>query len=82
MSSCATAELSASRPITPDGDLEVRADLVVGADGRHTIVRERAGLATMASGAPIDVLWFRLPRTAGRHSPQPAATSCPEASSS
>ena len=53
------------KAITPDGDLEVRADLVVGADGRHTIVRERAGLATLASGAPIDVLWFRLPRTAG-----------------
>lgn len=50
---------------TPDGHLEVRADLVVGADGRHTTVRERAGLATNASGAPIDVLWFRLPRIAG-----------------
>jgi len=49
--------------VTPDGELEVRADLVVGADGRHTTVREHAGLATIASGAPIDVLWFRLPRT-------------------
>ena len=48
-----------------DGDLEVRADLVVGCDGRHSIVRERAGLATQAFGAPIDVLWFRLPRIAG-----------------
>jgi len=53
------------KAVTPDGDLEVRADLVVGADGRHTIVRERAGLATNASGAPIDVLWFRLARSAG-----------------
>src|SRR5260221_3321987 len=52
------------KAVTPDGDLEVRADLVVGSDGRHTIVRERAGLATIASGAPIDVLWFRLPRSA------------------
>jgi 2-polyprenyl-6-methoxyphenol hydroxylase-like FAD-dependent oxidoreductase len=51
--------------VTSDGDLEVRADLVVGSDGRHTTVRERAGLATVASGAPIDVLWFRLPRIAG-----------------
>jgi 2-polyprenyl-6-methoxyphenol hydroxylase-like FAD-dependent oxidoreductase len=51
--------------VTPEGDLDVRADLVVGCDGRHTTVRERAGLATTASGAPIDVLWFRLPRIAG-----------------
>ena len=50
---------------TPDGELEVHADLVVGCDGRHTTVRERAGLATNASGAPIDVLWFHLPRIAG-----------------
>jgi len=47
---------------TPEGRLEVRADLVVGADGRHSTVRERAGLAVDAFGAPIDVLWFRLPR--------------------
>ncbi len=46
---------------TPEGRLEVRADLVVGADGRHSTVRERAGLAVDAFGAPIDVLWFRLP---------------------
>jgi 2-polyprenyl-6-methoxyphenol hydroxylase-like FAD-dependent oxidoreductase len=53
------------KAVTPEGDLEVRADLVVGSDGRHTIVRECAGLATNASGAPIDVLWFHLPRIAG-----------------
>ena len=52
-------------PAISCGDLEVRADLVVGCDGRHTTVRERAGLATKASGAPIDVLWFRFPRIAG-----------------
>jgi 2-polyprenyl-6-methoxyphenol hydroxylase-like FAD-dependent oxidoreductase len=45
---------------TPDGPIEVRADLVVGADGRHSIVRERAGLSTLNLGAPIDVLWMRL----------------------
>ena len=42
----------------------VRADLVVGADGRHTTVRESARLPTEEIGAPIDVLWFRLPRDA------------------
>jgi len=46
----------------PDGALEVRADLVLGADGRHSTVRERAGLQVEAEGAPIDVLWMRLPR--------------------
>jgi 2-polyprenyl-6-methoxyphenol hydroxylase-like FAD-dependent oxidoreductase len=46
----------------PDGPLEVRADLVVGADGRHSTVRERAGLHVDEFGAPMDVLWFRLSR--------------------
>ena len=49
---------------TPDGSLEVRADLVVGADGRHSAVREQAGLKVDEFGAPIDVLWFRLSRSA------------------
>jgi 2-polyprenyl-6-methoxyphenol hydroxylase-like FAD-dependent oxidoreductase len=47
---------------TPEGPLEVRADLVVAADGRASIVRERAGLAVETLGAPMDVLWFRLTR--------------------
>ena len=44
---------------------EIRADLVVGADGRHSVVRQRAGLAVDSLGAPIDVLWMRLPRRPG-----------------
>jgi len=48
------------RATTPDGDLEVRADLVVGADGRHSTVRNRAGLQVEDIGAPMDVLWMRL----------------------
>jgi 2-polyprenyl-6-methoxyphenol hydroxylase-like FAD-dependent oxidoreductase len=47
---------------TPKGELVVRADLVVGADGRHSTVRAKAGLETIDRGAPIDVLWLRLPR--------------------
>src|SRR5437868_1856718 len=35
------------RAETPDGPLEVRAGLVVGADGRHSTVRERAGLKVL-----------------------------------
>jgi 2-polyprenyl-6-methoxyphenol hydroxylase-like FAD-dependent oxidoreductase len=47
---------------TPEGELSIRADLVVGADGRHSTVRERAGLIGDDYGAPMDVLWFRLSR--------------------
>ena len=47
---------------TTDGPLEVRADVVVGADGRHSVVRARAGLSVEEFGAPMDVLWFRLSR--------------------
>src|SRR5712691_11195780 len=47
---------------TSDGPLEVRASLVVGADGRHSVVRARAGLKVNEFGAPMDVLWFRLSR--------------------
>ena len=48
------------RPTTPDGELSIRADLVVGADGRHSTVREKAGFKSDDYGAPMDVLWFRL----------------------
>jgi 2-polyprenyl-6-methoxyphenol hydroxylase-like FAD-dependent oxidoreductase len=47
---------------TPHGVQEIRADLVVGADGRHSVVRERAGLEIDSFGAPIDVLWMRMAR--------------------
>ena len=42
--------------------LEIRAELTVGADGRDSTIRARAGLPVADYGAPIDVLWFRLPR--------------------
>ena len=50
------------RARTPEGEIEIRAPLVVGADGRKSIVRERAGLKVESLGAPIDVLWFRVSR--------------------
>jgi 2-polyprenyl-6-methoxyphenol hydroxylase-like FAD-dependent oxidoreductase len=53
------------RANTSDGPLEVRAGLVVGADGRHSIVRAEAGLSIEEYGAPMDVLWFHLSRRAG-----------------
>jgi 2-polyprenyl-6-methoxyphenol hydroxylase-like FAD-dependent oxidoreductase len=47
---------------TPQGPLEIRATLTVGADGRSSIVRERAGLEIETLSVPIDVLWMRLSR--------------------
>jgi len=46
----------------PQGRLEVRSNLVIGADGRHSIVRDQARLKVEDLGAPMDVLWFRLPK--------------------
>jgi 2-polyprenyl-6-methoxyphenol hydroxylase-like FAD-dependent oxidoreductase len=54
--------VSGIRARTPEGEIEVEADLVVGADGRTSVVRERASLPVEEIGAPIDVLWMRLSR--------------------
>jgi len=53
------------RAKTPDGGLAIRADLVVGADGRHSTVRETSGFKSDDLGAPMDVMWFRLSRKQG-----------------
>lgn len=53
------------RAKTPNGELEIRADLTIGADGRHSTVRGNAGLETLNLGAPMDVLWMRVSRKAG-----------------
>jgi 2-polyprenyl-6-methoxyphenol hydroxylase-like FAD-dependent oxidoreductase len=50
---------------SPEGALRIHADLVVGADGRHSLVRSSAGLEVQELGAPIDVLWFRLSKRPG-----------------
>jgi 2-polyprenyl-6-methoxyphenol hydroxylase-like FAD-dependent oxidoreductase len=42
--------------------LEIRADLVVGSDGRHSTMRAKAGFEVMDLGAPMDVLWLRISR--------------------
>ena len=47
---------------TAEGPLRVKADLVIGADGRHSTIREKAGLTVESFGAPMDVLWFRISR--------------------
>jgi 2-polyprenyl-6-methoxyphenol hydroxylase-like FAD-dependent oxidoreductase len=53
------------RVTTPQGPLELMADLVIGADGRRSTVRSTAGLVVRDLGAPIDVLWMRLPKLPG-----------------
>ncbi|MBR0775409.1 FAD-dependent oxidoreductase [Bradyrhizobium diazoefficiens] len=52
------------RAKTPEGPLDIEADLTIACDGRHSTVRERAGLAVEEIGAPMDVLWFRAGRKA------------------
>jgi 2-polyprenyl-6-methoxyphenol hydroxylase-like FAD-dependent oxidoreductase len=54
-----------TRSNTNDGSIEIRCGLTVGADGRHSMVRERAGLEVMDLGAPMDVMWMRLSRRSG-----------------
>ncbi|HEY0350807.1 MAG TPA: FAD-dependent oxidoreductase [Gemmatimonadales bacterium] len=50
---------------TPRGRLRVTADLVVGADGRSSTVRERAGLEILDIGAPMDALWMQISKAPG-----------------
>src|SRR5436305_5596041 len=57
-----TGRVAGVRAAGPDGSVEVRARLTVGTDGRHSTVRERLGWPVREYGAPMDVLWFRLPR--------------------
>ncbi len=58
-------KIAGVRAKTPGGSLEVQARLTIGADGRHSIVRQKAGLKVIDLGAPIDVLWMRLSRQPG-----------------
>lgn len=51
-----------ARVKTKDGPCDVMSDLLVGADGRTSVVRERAGLEVEVLGAPMDVMWFRVSR--------------------
>jgi 2-polyprenyl-6-methoxyphenol hydroxylase-like FAD-dependent oxidoreductase len=50
---------------TPDGERDFRADLVIGADGRHALTHARAGFEIQELGAPIDVLWMHISKRAG-----------------
>jgi 2-polyprenyl-6-methoxyphenol hydroxylase-like FAD-dependent oxidoreductase len=52
---------------TPEGPVEIRADLTIGCDGRLSIVRQSARLEVEDIGAPMDVLWFRAGRRANEN---------------
>ena len=54
--------VSGVRAVTPEGALQIAADLVIGADGRRSVVRATGGLKVLDIGAPIDVLWMRIPK--------------------
>jgi 2-polyprenyl-6-methoxyphenol hydroxylase-like FAD-dependent oxidoreductase len=45
-----------------DGEFTIHAELVVGTDGRHSTIRDAAGFEVENLGAPMDVLWMRLPK--------------------
>jgi 2-polyprenyl-6-methoxyphenol hydroxylase-like FAD-dependent oxidoreductase len=53
------------RANTPEGELEIHADLVIGADGRHSITQTRAHLEQLQFGVPIDALWMRISKKDG-----------------
>ena len=50
---------------TPEGECDFRADLVIGADGRHAITHTRAGFELQELGVPIDVLWMHISKQEG-----------------
>ena len=56
--------VSGVRAKTSNGELNIRAELTVACDGRHSTLRERAGLKVDDLGAPMDVMWFRISRKA------------------
>lgn len=53
------------RAKTSSGEIELRSDLVFGADGRNSTIRDRAGLELREFGVPIDVLWMRISKHDG-----------------
>lgn len=58
------ARIAGVKAKTPEGTIDIEADLTIACDGRHSLVRERAGLVIEEIGAPMDVLWFRAGKRA------------------
>lgn len=49
----------------PSGSLSIRSHLVVGADGRNSVVRAKAGLEVESFGSPSEVVWMKLSKQRG-----------------
>ncbi|WP_137133752.1 FAD-dependent oxidoreductase [Rhizobium sp. FKY42] len=58
-------KVSGLRLETPEGALMLRSELVVAADGRHSVVREKAGLEVESFGSPSEVVWMKLSKKEG-----------------
>src|SRR5437899_6850254 len=61
---CENDRVIGVRAKTPRGEVELRADIVIGCDGRSSTVRDRADFQVREYGAPIDVLWMRISKRA------------------
>jgi 2-polyprenyl-6-methoxyphenol hydroxylase-like FAD-dependent oxidoreductase len=57
------SDIPEANPNAPS--LDIRADLVIAADGRHSLLRDKAGFEAVELGAPMDVLWMRLSKRTG-----------------
>src|SRR5439155_4888027 len=57
-------DIAGVRANPPEGVIDIEADLTVACDGRHSLLRQRAGLDVEEIGAPMDVLWFRAGKDA------------------
>ncbi|MCV7339965.1 hypothetical protein MHAE_05022 [Mycobacterium haemophilum DSM 44634] len=62
-SGCLSSGIAGVTAQAADGPIEIRADLTVACDGRWSVIRDRSGLPVTEYPMPIEVLWFRLPRT-------------------
>jgi 2-polyprenyl-6-methoxyphenol hydroxylase-like FAD-dependent oxidoreductase len=60
----ANERVAGLRATSQANEVEIRADLVVGADGRHSGIRAAAGLQVIDAGVPIDVIWMRISKVA------------------
>lgn len=56
------ARVTGVRARGPEGEVEIFADLVVASDGRHSTIRRVCTIPSIQLGAPMDVLWFAMPR--------------------
>jgi 2-polyprenyl-6-methoxyphenol hydroxylase-like FAD-dependent oxidoreductase len=57
--------VAGARAKSASGEIEIAAKLVVGADGRHSTIRDLAGFAVKDLGAPMDIWWMRIPKHPG-----------------